>query len=209
MVSTRRQTRKRKSDGDTVVETSPTTKSATTGVKRQKNLPVRAKDEPKLKKGAVEEAEADEEEDDEEENQEVASSPRQTESSFVVEIRAKTDADSEKGMDDSREGEELITGDEQPAPEPEIEEASSQAGSDDDTDDKGGNGDEEPDEDDQDETPDDDLAAAGQPTALATSISEPSDDESDSDAAPEAVSTSKAATQALESAKAANKAVAE
>lgn len=197
MVTTRRQTRKRKSDGadgleDASILESPAPAS-TDSPKRQKKLPVRAKSGRTTAKST---------QDDDVAYPEASSPP--PDSSFVVEIPARSASASDDVLSVADGEETTITGEEQPAPEPEIEEPSSQprptafAGT------KKTFGD----DDDVAEVEDDD--SAGEKLAIAPSISEPSSDaDSDSDDAPEAVSTSKAAAAAIQSAKAANKAIAE
>ncbi|KAH6687324.1 hypothetical protein F5X68DRAFT_275850 [Plectosphaerella plurivora] len=189
MVTTRRQTRSNGGEDSSIIEASSPAPIAPAVSRRQRKLPVRGK--------AAAAAASDDD-----------ASSSNLESSIVIELRAKTDSDEEGVAEvaDEEEADTTITGAEQPAPEPEIEEPSSQV---------------KPartfigkkitfgDDDDVVEVVGELEDATAEKLTIAPTISEPSDDGSDSDDAPEAVSTSKTAAQAIKSAKAANKAIAE
>ena len=191
MVTTRRQTRSNGGEDSSIIEASSPAPIAPAVPRRQRKLPVRGK--------AATSAAAASDDD---------ASSSNLESSIVIELRAKTDSDEEGVAEvaDDEEADTTITGAEQPAPEPEIEEPSSQV---------------KPattfvgkkitfgDDDDVVEVVGELEDATAEKLTIAPTISEPSDDGSDSDDAPEAVSTSKTAAQAIKSAKAANKAIAE
>ena len=197
MVTTRRQTRKRTSDGAEAVDGSSFLESpapaTTQSPTRQRKLPVRAKSG----KNAVEKAETLEP------SEEAPASPP-ADSSLVVEIRPRSASDEEGVLSVPDDEEPTLVGEKEPTPLPEIEEPSSQPNTTTFT----GTKTTFDDENEIAEIEDGDDAT-GEKLVIAPSISEPSDDDSDSDEAPEAVSTSKAAAEAIQSAKAANKAIAE